>query len=139
MDEMLERVLNARVTEVLPGPTPLGEAPGLSQRLGVPVWIKREDLTPVFSFKLRGAYNRIAHLSDAELGRGVIAASAGNHAQGVAYACRRRGAQCRIFADGVAVRQVGELTLRLCQRYVDEILLVTQDEICAAIQDAFLE
>jgi threonine dehydratase len=270
MDQMLKRVLNARVNEVLPAPTPLTEAPGLSQRLGVPVSIKREDLTPVFSFKLRGAYNRIALLGDAELGRGIIAASAGNHAQGVAFACRRRGARCRIvmprttpeikvaavqsygaeidlfgdnysdaaghaselarssgmtvippfddldviagqgtvgleilrqaprelgaifvpvgggglisgiaavikelrpevrvigvqprdsaamstslargervlldhvgiFADGVAVRQVGELTLALCQRYVDEIVLVSQDEICAAIQDAFLE
>jgi threonine dehydratase len=270
MDEMLKRVLNARVTEVLPAPTPLTEAPGLSQRLGVPVWLKREDLTPVFSFKLRGAYNRIALLGDGELARGIIAASAGNHAQGVAFASRRRGARCRIvmprttpdikiaavrsygaeidlfgdnysdaaghahelasatgmtvvppfddldviagqgtvgleilrqaprelgailvpvgggglisgvaavikelrpevrvigvqphdsaamalslekgervlldhvgiFADGVAVRQVGEHTLRLCQRYVDEIIQVSQDEICAAIQDAFLE
>jgi threonine dehydratase len=246
------------------------EAPGLSQRLGAPVWLKREDLTPVFSFKLRGAYNRIALLADDQLARGIIAASAGNHAQGVAFACRRRGARCRIvmprttpdikiaavrsygaeidlfgdnysdaagharelasatgmtvvhpfddldviagqgtvgleilrqaprelgailvpvgggglisgvaavikelrpevrvigvqpddsaamalslqkgervlldhvgiFADGVAVRQVGEHTLRLCQRYVDEIIQVGQDEICAAIQDAFLE
>jgi threonine dehydratase len=270
MDEMLKRALNARVTEVLPEPTPLTPAPGLSQRLGVPVWLKREDLTPVFSFKLRGAYNRIALLGDDELARGIIAASAGNHAQGVAFASRRRGARCRIvmprttpdikiaavksygaeidlfgdnysdaagharelastsgmtvvppfddldviagqatvgleilrqaprelgailvpvgggglisgvaavikelrpdvrvigvqpedsaamalslakgervlldhvgiFADGVAVRQVGEHTLRLCQRYVDEIIQVSQDEICAAIQDAFLE
>ncbi|HTV25599.1 MAG TPA: threonine ammonia-lyase, biosynthetic [Polyangiaceae bacterium] len=270
MDEMLKRVLNARVTEVLPEPTPLTGAPGLSRRLGVPVWLKREDLTPVFSFKLRGAYNRIALLGDDELGRGIIAASAGNHAQGVAFASRRRGARCRIvmprttpdikiaavksygaeidlfgdnysdaagharelaastgmtvvppfddldviagqgtvgleilrqaprelgailvpvgggglisgvaavikelrpevrvigvqpedsaamaqslatgqrvtldhvgiFADGVAVRQVGEYTLALTQRYVDEIIQVSQDEICAAIQDAFLE
>ena len=270
MDGMLKRVLNARVNEVLPAPTPLQDAPGLSKRLGVPVSIKREDMTPVFSFKLRGAYNRSANLTEAELGRGVIAASAGNHAQGVAFACRRREARCRIvmprttpdikvaavrsygaeidlvgdnysdaaahaaelaastamtvippfddldviagqgtvgleilrqaprelgaifvpvgggglisgvaavikelrpevrvigvqptdsaamfqsleqgrrvrldhvgiFADGVAVRQVGELTLQLCQRYVDEIVLVSQDEICAAIQDAFQE
>ena len=270
MEEMLKRVLNARVTEVLPAPTPLVEAPVLSARLGVPVLLKREDLTPVFSFKLRGAYNRIAGLSDAELARGIIAASAGNHAQGVAFACRRRGARCRIvmprttpdikvlavrsygaeidlvgdnysdaaahskeiaaatgmtvippfddldviagqgtvgleilrqaprdahvilvpvggggliagiaavikelrpeiqvigvqpedsaamqqslaagrrvlldrvgiFADGVAVRQVGELTFPLCQRYVDDMILVSQDEICAAIQDAFHE
>ncbi len=270
MDDMLKRALNARVNEVLPAPTPLQDAPGLSARLGVPVAIKREDLTPVFSFKLRGAYNRIANLGDAELARGVIAASAGNHAQGVAFACRRRGARCRIvmprttpdikvaavrsygaeidlfgdnysdaagharelaeathmtvippfddldviagqatvgleilrqaprelgaifvpvgggglisgiaavikelrpnvrvigvqpedsaamsrslregtrvtrdhigsFADGVAVRQVGELTLEFCKRYVDEIILVSQDDICAAIQDAFVE
>ena len=270
MDQMLKRALNARVTEVLPAPTPLQDAPLLSQRLGLSVSIKREDLTPVFSFKLRGAYNRIAHLPDSELGRGVIAASAGNHAQGVAFACRRRGARCRIvmprttpdikiaavrgygaeidlvgdnysdaaayagelvesagltmihpfddldviagqatigleilrqaprelgaifvpigggglisgvaavikelrpevrvigvqpeespamarsvalgervrldhvsiFADGVAVRQVGELTLALCRRYVDDIILVSEDELCAAIQDAFQE
>jgi threonine dehydratase len=270
MDQMLKRALNARVTEVLPAPTPLQDAPLLSQRLGLPVSIKREDLTPVFSFKLRGAYNRIAQLGDAELARGVIAASAGNHAQGVAFACRRRGARCRIvmprttpdikiaavrsygaeidlvgdnysdaaahaellrdsagltmihpfddldviagqatigleilrqaprqlgaifvpigggglisgvaavikelrpevrvigvqpeespamtrslalgervrldhvgiFADGVAVRQVGELTLALCRRYVDDIILVSEDELCAAIQDAFQE
>ena len=270
MEDMLKRALNARVTEVLPAPTPLQDAPGLSQRLGVPVSIKREDLTPVFSFKLRGAYNRIAQLGDAELARGVIAASAGNHAQGVAFACRRRGARCRIvmprttpdikvaavksygaeielvgdnysdaaahanelcarggltmihpfddldviagqatigleilrqaprelgaifvpigggglisgvaavikelrpevrvigvqpedssamarsvasgervrldhvgiFADGVAVRQVGELTLPFCRRYVDDIILVNEDELCAAIQDAFAE
>jgi threonine dehydratase len=270
MDDMLKRVLNARVTEVLPSPTPLQEAPGLSARLGVPVLMKREDLTPVFSFKLRGAYNRIAGLSDPELARGIIAASAGNHAQGVAFACRRRAARCRIvmprttpdikvlavrsygaeidlfgdsysdaaahcaeiaaatgmtpippfddldviagqgtigleilrqaprdlhailvpiggggliagiaavikelrpelqvigvqpedsaamyhslkqkrrvvlehvgiFADGVAVRQVGQFTLPLCQRYLDDVILVSQDEICAAIQDAFYE
>ena len=53
--------------------------------------MKREDLQPVFSFKLRGAYNKIAHLSDAAAQRGVICASAGNHAQGVALAARRRG------------------------------------------------
>jgi threonine dehydratase len=270
MDEMLKRVLNARVTEVLPAPTPLQEAPGLSARLGVSVLLKREDMTPVFSFKLRGAYNRIANLGDAELGRGIIAASAGNHAQGVAFACRRRNTRCRIvmprttpdikvsavrsygaeielvgdnysdaalranelareqgmtlvhpfddldviagqgtigleilrqaprdlravlvpvgggglaagiasvikelrpelqvigvqpedsaamqrslgagqrilldrvgiFADGVAVRQVGELTFPLCQRYLDAMILVSQDEICAAIQDGFQE
>src|SRR5690606_28153433 len=94
--ELLRHVLNARVTEVLPQPTPLEPAPGLSARLGTPVWLKREDLTPVFSFKLRGAYNRIAGLGVEELRRGVIAASAGNHAQGVAFACQRLGVPCRI-------------------------------------------
>jgi threonine dehydratase len=268
MDELLKRVLNARVTEVLPAPTPLERAARLSSRLGVDVWLKREDLTPVFSFKLRGAYNCIVALSDAERARGVLAASAGNHAQGVAYACQRLGVACRIvmprttppikvhsvqsygarielvgdsysdaaahaaliaqetgmtpvppfdhldviagqgtialelmrqaprtlaavfvpiggggliagvaavikqarpevrvigvqpddscamarslsaghsvtlehvgiFADGVAVRQVGALTLPLCQRYVDDVILVSQDEICAAIKDGF--
>jgi threonine dehydratase len=270
MDDLLKRVLNARVAEVLPQPTPLQEAPIVSARLGVRVWLKREDLTPVFSFKLRGAYNRIARLSEEQLARGVIAASAGNHAQGVAYACRRRGSKCRIvmprttptikvaavrsygadielfgdsysdaatraqalaletgmvtvhpfddpdiiagqgtigleilrqaplelqtvfvpvgggglasgvaavikelrpevrvigvqastsqamrqslaqgsrvalphvgiFADGVAVKQVGQLTLELCQRYLDGIVSVEEDELCAAIKDGFGE
>lgn len=270
LDGMLKRVLNARVSEVLPEPTPLSRAPRLSSRLGRQVLLKREDLTPVFSFKLRGAYNRIAALDDVELSRGVIAASAGNHAQGVAYACRRRGAHCRIvmpsttpsikvsavrgygaeielvgdsysdaaayaaevqqatgriaihpfddadviagqgtvgleilrqaprdlatvwvpiggggliaglatlmkelrpelriigvqpndsdamyrslragrlvalprvgiFADGVAVKRPGELTFSLCQRYVDDVVRVSQDEICAAIKEGFEE
>jgi len=66
MDDLLRRALDARVGDVLPSPTPLDPAPGLSARLGVPVLLKREDLTPVFSFKIRGAYNRMAKLSDAE-------------------------------------------------------------------------
>lgn len=93
---MLKRVLNARVSDVLPRPTPLEEAPLLSERLGVPVFLKREDLTPVFSFKLRGAYNRIAGLSADDKRVGVIAASAGNHAQGVAFACRKLDVSCQI-------------------------------------------
>lgn len=266
--DLLKRALNARVADVLPEPTPLDSAPNLEARVGRPVLLKREDLTPVFSFKLRGAYNRISALGPDELARGVIAASAGNHAQGVAFAARRLGIACRIvmprttpsikvaavrrlgaqidlvgdsysdaadfcadvarttgavsippfddidviagqatvgleilrqaprdlgsvfvpigggglisgiaaivkelrpdvrivgvqsedsvamkrsiaegarvrldrvgiFADGVAVKQVGELTYELTRRYVDEIVAVTTDEICAAIQDAF--
>lgn len=270
MYDLLKRIFSARVSEVLPQPTPLQPARQLSSRLGAEVWLKREDLSPVFSFKLRGAYNRIARLEAAALARGVVAASAGNHAQGVAYACQRRGAECwivmprtspsikveavrgygarvelvgdsysdaaarasavalergmtpvhpfddldviagqgtvgvevlrqaplnlsavlvpigggglasgvalvlkelkpsvrvigvqakgsdamrqsielgrcvslpqvDIFADGVAVKQVGEYTLELCQRYLDDILLVDEDEICAAIKDGFEE
>ncbi|MEJ2255414.1 MAG: threonine ammonia-lyase, biosynthetic [Woeseiaceae bacterium] len=71
--------------------TPLEPAVSLSRRLGNRVLMKREDLQPVFSFKLRGAYNKIAHLADEEIGNGVICSSAGNHAQGVALAARRRG------------------------------------------------
>ena len=265
---LLKRALNARVADVLPEPTPLDRATNLSERLGHTVLLKREDLTPVFSFKLRGAYNRITALTPSELARGVIAASAGNHAQGVAFAALRLGIRCRIvmprttpsikvaavrrlgaqidlagdsysdaaelcaelarstgavsippyddidviagqgtigleilrqaprdfgsifvpigggglvsgiaavvkelrpqvriigvhaassdamqrslrekrrvrldrvgiFADGVAVKQVGELTFDLCQRYLDDIVVVSTDEICAAIQDAF--
>src|SRR5256885_10679456 len=87
---LLHAVLTSRVYDVA-RETPLDEAPRLSRRLGHEVLFKREDLQPVFSFKLRGAYNRIAHLSEASARRGVVCASAGNHAQGVALAARRRG------------------------------------------------
>ena len=263
----IERILKARVYDVAIE-SPLEEAPRLSRRLGNRVLLKREDLQPVFSFKLRGAYNRIAHLSDAAAKRGVVCASAGNHAQGVALAARRRGISAvivmprttpqikvqavidlggevvlhgddydtaldralelarerslvfvhpfddpdviagqgtigmellrqtggnldaifvpvggggliagisvyvkylypnirvigvepedaagmyeslksgrrvtldrvGIFADGVAVKRVGEETFSLCRDHVDEIVLLDTDEICAAIQDVF--
>ena len=266
-DDYLQRVLKARVYDVAIE-SPLDAAPRLSRRLGNRILLKREDLQPVFSFKLRGAYNKIAHLSAAIAERGVICASAGNHAQGVALAARERGIPALIvmpqttptikvqavmdlgaevvlhgdiydaayehaltlvrerhmvfvhpfddpdviagqgtigmeilrqsggeldaifvpvggggliagiaayvkqlyprvriigvepedaaamyqslqagkrvtlervgmFADGVAVRRVGEETFDLVRRYVDEILLVDTDEICAAIQDIF--
>ncbi len=266
-ESYIERILKARVYDVAIE-SPLEPAPRLSKRLGNLVLFKREDLQPVFSFKLRGAYNKIAHLSDAVALRGVICASAGNHAQGVALAARKRGIpavivmpettptikvqavrdlggevvmhgddfdhaferavelarergltfihpfddpdviagqgtigmeilrqhsgpidaifvpiggggliagiaayvkslypkvrivgvepedaasmhdslraglritldRVGIFADGVAVRRVGEETFRLAQKYVDEVILVSTDEICAAIQDIF--
>jgi threonine dehydratase len=266
-DDYLQRILKAKVYDVA-SETPLEVAPRLSRQLGNTVWFKREDLQPVFSFKLRGAYNKIAHLSAAVAARGVICASAGNHAQGVALGARRRGVPavivmplttpsikveavrdlggevvlhgddfdsayehalqlCRdrglafvhpfddpdviagqgtigmeilhqsggeidaifvpvggggliggiaafvkqlyprvrvigvepedaaamydslragrrvtlervgIFADGVAVRRVGEETFELARRYVDEMVLVDTDQICAAIQDIF--
>ncbi len=265
--DYLQRVLKARVYDVAIE-SPLEPAPRLSQRLGSRVLFKREDLQPVFSFKLRGAYNKIAHLSAATAARGVICASAGNHAQGVALAARKRGIpavivmpqttpaikvqavvdlgaeallhgdlydaayeqaltlarerhlvfvhpfddpdviagqgtigmevirqsggeldaifvpvggggliggigayvkqlypririigvqpedaaamyeslrvgqrvsleRVGIFADGVAVRRIGEETFELARRYVDEVVLVSTDEICAAIQDVF--
>src|SRR5512134_2093163 len=86
----IERILKARVYDVAIE-TPLEPAPRLARRLGNRVLFKREDLQPVFSFKLRGAYNKISHLSETVARRGVICASAGNHAQGVALAGRRRG------------------------------------------------
>jgi threonine dehydratase len=87
---LLHDVLTSRVYDVA-RETPLEPAPRLSRRTGNDVLLKREDLQPVFSFKIRGAHNRIAHLSPQERGRGVIAASAGNHAQGVAYSARHLG------------------------------------------------
>lgn len=267
MKAYLEKILTARVYDVAQE-TPLDFAPNLSRRLGNRVWLKREDEQPVFSFKLRGAYNKMAQLPQATLARGVITASAGNHAQGVALAARKLGARAvivmpvmtpqikinavrnlggeallhgdnydaayeharalaaqqgltyvhayddpdviagqgtvgmeilkqgpddisavfvpvggggliggiaayvknvrpsikvigvepddadamdrslkagervllehvGIFADGVAVRQVGEETFRLARELVDEIVLVDSDEICAAIKDVF--
>ncbi len=263
----IERILRARVYDVAIE-SPLEQAPRLSRRLGNRVLLKREDLQPVFSFKLRGAYNRIQALSAEARAKGVIAASAGNHAQGVALAASRLGIralivmpqttppikvqavralgarallygdsydeafshsrelieqtgmtfihpfdepdviagqgtigmeilrqhpdpvhavfvpvggggliagigvclkyvrpevrvigvepddapsmyraleagrrvtlkQVGIFADGVAVRQVGKETFRLAQHCVDEVMLVSTDEICAAIKDVF--
>jgi threonine dehydratase len=93
--EYLQRILNARVYDVA-RETALEPARVLSRRLGNPVLLKREDQQPVFSFKLRGAYNKMARLSPEELARGVICASAGNHAQGVALAARRLGSQALV-------------------------------------------
>src|SRR5580765_6600240 len=265
--DYLQKILTAKVYDVAVE-TALELAPALSRRLGNRVLLKREDQQPVFSFKLRGAYNKMAHLSSAERARGVIAASAGNHAQGVALAAQKlgctativmpvttpqikvaavkaRGAkvilegdgydeayaharvlerrrrltfvhpyddpdviagqgtiameilnqharpihaifvaigggglisgiaayvkrlrpdirmigvepvdadamyrslragrrvrlgQVGLFADGVAVKQVGVETFRLCRKLVDEVILVDTDEICAAIKDVF--
>ena len=265
--DYLERILKARVYDVAIE-TPLEPAPKLSRRLGVEVLFKREDLQPVFSFKLRGAYNKIASLPAEAITRGVVCASAGNHAQGVALAARRRGVPATVvmpltsaaikveavrdlgatvllhgegyddayehavalaqqsgamfvhpfddpdviagqgtvgleivrehpppiaaifvpigggglaagvsavvkslypatrvigvepadaacmhaalaagapvtlprvgsFADGVAVRRVGDETFRICQKLLDEVVLVSTDEICAAIRDVF--
>ena len=265
--DYLERILTARVYDVAQE-TPLDRAPRLSERLGNKVLLKREDVQSVFSFKLRGAYNKMVQLSPDLLACGVIAASAGNHAQGVALAAQKLGTtamivmpvttpqvkvdavkarggnvvlrgdsyddactyarqletekgltfihpfddpdviagqgtigmeilrqyqqpihaifvaiggggliagiaayikrlrpeikiigvepvdsdamsrslragervslkQVGLFADGVAVRQVGEETFRLCQQYVDEVILVSTDDTCAAIKDVF--
>jgi threonine dehydratase len=110
--DYLERILKARVYDVA-SESPLELAPALSKRLGNRLFLKREDLQPVFSFKLRGAYNKMAGLPSARLKKGVIAASAGNHAQGVALAAQRLGCRAvivmpittpRIKVDAVAAR-----------------------------------
>ena len=95
LDDLVRSILTSRVYEVA-HETPLDPAARLSVRLGAAVSFKREDLQPVFSFKVRGAHNRIAHLGPEELARGVITASAGNHAQGVAYSARHLGARALI-------------------------------------------
>ena len=262
-----DKIENSRVYDVAKN-TPLEFQPNLSARIGNRVLLKREDMQPVFSFKLRGAYNKMANLPADVLARGVIAASAGNHAQGVALAAQKlkcravivmptttpaikinavkaRGAevvlfgdsysdayvkaleleqseqltfvhpyddpdviagqgtiameilqahpepieaifccvggggllagiaayvktvrpeikiigveakdseamteslkqnqrvildQVGLFADGAAVKQVGEHTFKLAQQFVDEMIVVDNDEICAAIKDVF--
>ncbi|TPE54148.1 threonine ammonia-lyase, biosynthetic [Maribrevibacterium harenarium] len=92
---MIKKILQARVYDVAVE-TPISPATQLSKRLGNEILLKREDLQPVFSFKIRGAYNKICQLSREELDRGVIAASAGNHAQGVALAAQKLGIRATI-------------------------------------------
>ncbi len=88
LNDYIKLILQARVYDVAEK-TPLIKAKSLSTRLNNHIWIKREDLQPVFSFKIRGAYNKIAHLSPESLEKGVITASAGNHAQGVAFSAQK--------------------------------------------------
>ena len=95
LQALVEQILRARVYDVA-RETPLQEARGLSVRLGARVLLKREDLQPVFSFKLRGAYNKIVSLSSDEAQRGLVTASAGNHAQGVALAAAHLGHRATI-------------------------------------------
>ncbi len=93
--DYLQKILTAQVYDVAIE-TPLDPAPNLSARIHNPIFLKREDMQPVFSFKLRGAYNKMANLSPAALKRGVICASAGNHAQGVALSAKRLGVRAVI-------------------------------------------
>src|SRR5215217_9014691 len=88
--------------------TPLDRNQRLSELTGAEVWLKREDLQPVRSYKLRGAYNFIASLTDAERAHGVVCASAGNHGQGVAYTCRRLGVACSVVLPRTTPRQKRE-------------------------------
>ncbi|HIX61988.1 MAG TPA: pyridoxal-phosphate dependent enzyme, partial [Candidatus Halomonas stercoripullorum] len=86
----VKKILQARVYEAAIE-TPISPAPFLSRRFNNQILIKREDLQPVYSFKIRGAYNKMAQLSEEQKARGVIAASAGNHAQGLAMAAKQLG------------------------------------------------
>jgi threonine dehydratase len=108
----LERILRARVYDVAEQ-TPLEPAPALSRRLRNHLLLKREDLQPIFSFKLRGAYNKMANLAPAALARGVIAASAGNHAQGVALAAQTLGCRAAIVMPVTTPRiKIGAVAAR---------------------------
>ncbi|KPC52054.1 L-threonine dehydratase biosynthetic IlvA [Amantichitinum ursilacus] len=109
--DYLERILTARVYDAAIE-TPLDAAPNLSRRINNTVLIKREDMQPVFSFKLRGAYNRMAQLTPEELARGVVTASAGNHAQGVAYSSRVLKCKATIFMPATTPRIKVDAVLR---------------------------
>ena len=109
----IKRILNAQVYDVA-RETPLEPAPLLSARIDNQAFLKREDLQPVFSFKCRGAYNKMVHLDEAARSAGVVAASAGNHAQGVALAASKLGIKAKIVMPGTtpaikvdAVRALG--------------------------------
>jgi len=132
--DYLKRILTAKVYDVA-DETPLDPADILSTRLSNRVLLKREDMQPVFSFKLRGAYNRMARLSAAELARGVIAASAGNHAQGVALAARRLGCRAVIVMPVTtpqvkidAVRALGGEVVLTGESYSDAAAAATAQQ-----------
>ncbi|MAG33549.1 MAG: threonine ammonia-lyase, biosynthetic [Deltaproteobacteria bacterium] len=118
IDDLLEEILRAPVYDVAVE-TPLDFAERLSMRLDNRVFIKREDLQPVFSFKLRGAYNRIRRLGASERKAGVVAASAGNHAQGVALAASRLGTSARIAMP----RTTPQIKVQAVERLGGEALL----------------
>ncbi|BBN93376.1 hypothetical protein DEGR_01090 [Deinococcus grandis] len=142
--------------------TPVSETPRLSARVGNRVLLKREDQQPIFSFKLRGAYNKMAQLTAEERSRGVICASAGNHAQGVAFAaerlgvravivmpattpeikvgaCRARGAEVVLFGDSFSDAEARafelqrELGLTFVHPYDDPLVLAGQGTVALEV------
>ena len=115
---LVRDILTSRVYDVA-RETPLDPAPLLSARVDNVVLLKREDLQPIFSFKIRGAYNRMVRLSDAERAGGVIAASAGNHAQGVALSAKRLGIRAVI----VMPRTTPEIKINAVEALGAEVVL----------------
>ncbi|KAF8494639.1 tryptophan synthase beta subunit-like PLP-dependent enzyme [Russula emetica] len=114
--DYLRLILTSKVYEVLKE-TPLVDAPNLSEKLGNQIYFKREDLQEVFSFKIRGAYNFMASLSEEERWKGVVTCSAGNHAQGVALSGSRLGIPCTIVmpkgTPTIKVRNVARLGAKI--------------------------
>src|SRR5487761_2386665 len=121
MNGYLKRILNARVYDVAIE-TPLEVAPNLSARTGNTILLKREDMQPVFSFKLRGAYNKMAQLTPGQLERGVITASAGNHAQGVALSASKMGCRAIIVMPTTTPAVKIEAVKHFGQRSVEIVL-----------------
>ncbi|MSO84075.1 MAG: threonine ammonia-lyase, biosynthetic [Acidobacteria bacterium] len=125
LTQLLHDILKSRVYDVA-RETPLDLAPRLSRRLSNEVLLKREDLQPVFSFKLRGAYNKIAHLREEERSQGIITASAGNHSQGVAFSAKHLGLKATIVMPQTtpqikvdAVRALGAEVVLVGDSYAD--------------------
>ncbi|MFD9961189.1 threonine ammonia-lyase IlvA [Amycolatopsis sp. NPDC058986] len=118
--------------------TPLEPNARLSSRVDARVWLKREDLQTVRSYKIRGAYNFIVQLDEATRARGVVCASAGNHAQGVAYACRRLGANGRVYVPGTTPRQKRERIATLGGAHIEVIVVgeTYEDAFAASREDA---
>lgn len=116
--DYLKRILNSRVYDIATE-SPFDFAPLLSERLGNNIWLKREDTQPIFSFKLRGAYNRMVKLSPEQAKAGVVASSAGNHAQGVALAAQRLG----ILATIVMPRTTPQIKVQAVRRLGAEVIL----------------
>lgn len=118
MKQLIEQILLAQVYDVAIE-SPLSRAVRLSEKTGNNIYLKREDVQPVHSFKIRGAYNRMAHLTDKERRSGVIAASAGNHAQGVAFAAQKLGLSALI----VMPRTTPSIKIDAVKSYGAEIIL----------------
>ncbi len=117
-------------------PTPLQHSPRLSASTGLDVWLKREDLTPVRSYKVRGAFTVLAGLDDDARSRGVTCASAGNHAQGVAFACARAGVAATIFLPRTTPRQKRDRVAALGGDTVDVVIAGdTYDDSAVAAAD----
>ncbi|MCK4585879.1 MAG: pyridoxal-phosphate dependent enzyme, partial [Gammaproteobacteria bacterium] len=118
LKEYVKKIQEARVYDVAQK-TPLELAVALSARLDNRVWLKREDLQPVFSFKLRGAYNKISSLNEAQRKKGIITASAGNHAQGVALSASRLGLKALI----VMPKTTPDIKVRSVEQLGSEVIL----------------
>ncbi|WP_375443521.1 threonine ammonia-lyase IlvA [uncultured Fibrella sp.] len=103
--------------------TPLQENLNLSERYGATIFLKREDLQVVRSYKIRGAYNKMASLSADELAKGVVCASAGNHAQGLAYACRKMGVKGTIFMPTTTPNQKVKQVKLFGKEFVNVVLI----------------
>ncbi|MCL2668862.1 MAG: pyridoxal-phosphate dependent enzyme, partial [Micrococcales bacterium] len=120
--------------------TPLERNERLSQTTGAQVWFKREDLQPVRSYKIRGAYNLVAQLDDEDRAAGVVTASAGNHGQGVAFACARLGVRGRVFVPTTTPRQKRDRMQVVGAGWIELVVTGnTYDDSAAAAADEALQ